>query len=311
MKAHPVLTRSLLGRLACSVAVAAALVATAAQAQTNSATRTNLPVKWEELSSPKFVQALELSGRTCVIPFGVIEKHGPHLPCGTDLMQVREMCARAAHQEYSIVFPDFYFGQINEARHQPGTIAYSHELIWKMLQETCDEVARNGVRKIILVNGHGGNNALVQYFSMSQLERHHPYTLYLVDPWGSPAINEAIQAKTKSTMPGGHADETETSMVMALRPDLVNLEEGKNESGADQKRLSHLTHTSTGIAWYAGYPNHYSGQGFNGSVELGEFQLKEFSKWIAAAIKEVKADTMAPALQEKFFHDAQDPSAKK
>lgn len=287
-------------------AIVLSTVSLVAQTNTNS-----LPVKLEELSSPKFVQALDLSGRTCVIPFGIIEKHGPHLPVGTDLMQVREMCVRAARQEYSIVFPDYYFGQINEARHQPGTIAYSHDLIWKLLQETCDELARNGVCKIILVNGHGGNNDFVKYFSMSQLERHHPYTLYLVDPWGSPAINEAIQAKTVSTMPGGHADETETSMIMALNRGLVNLEEGKLESGADQKRLNHLTHTTTGIAWYAGYPNHYSGQGFNGSVELGEFQLQKFSQWIAEAIKEVKADTVAPALQVKFFKEATDPLGKK
>ena len=246
-----------------------------------------------------------------MIPFGIIEKHGPHLPVGTDLMQVREMCVRAARQEYSIVFPDYYFGQINEARHQPGTIAYSHELIWKLLQETCDELARNGVRKIILVNGHGGNNDFVKYFSMSQLERKRPYALYLVDPWGSEAVNAAIQAKTKSTMPGGHADETETSMVMALHPELVNLEEGKAESGEDQKRLSHLKHVSTGIAWYAGYPNHYSGQGFNGSIDLGEFQFQQFSKLIAQAIKEVKADTTVLSLQEQFFRDALNPAGTK
>jgi creatinine amidohydrolase len=299
-----------MSRFILSLALSSLLVSASGEAQTN-AVPAELPVKLEELSSPKFVQALEKSGHTCVIAFGIIEKHGPHLPVGTDLMQVREMCLRAARREYTIVFPDYYFGQINEARHQPGTIAYSHDLIWNLLQETCDELARNGVRKIILVNGHGGNNDFVKYFSMSQLERHHPYTLYLVDPWGSPAVNEAVQAKTKSTQPGGHADETETSMIMALHPELVHLEEGKAESGADQKRLSHLTHTSTGIAWYAGYPNHYSGQGFNGSVELGEFQFQEYAKWIAAAIQEVKADTTAPALQEKFYRDALNPGGKK
>ncbi len=270
----------------------------------------NLPAKLEELSSPKFVQALEKSERTCVIPFGIIEKHGPHLPLGTDLMQVREMCLRAASQEYAIVFPDYYFGQINEAKHQPGTIAYSHELTWKLLQETLDELARNGVRKIVIVNGHGGNNDFLKYFNMAQLERKRDYALYLVDPWSAEIYN-AVQPKFKSTIPGGHADESETSMVMALRPGLVNLEEGKAESGEDQKRLSHFKNISTPVDWYAGFPNHYSGQGFNGSAELGEFELQLHAKLVAEALKQIKNDKVVPALQEKFYRDAANPAEAK
>ena len=87
---------------------------------------------------------------------GILEKHGPHLPLGTDIFECRKVALTAAGQEYSIVFPTYFAGQINEARHQPGTIAYSPELIWKMLQETCEELSRNGLKKIIIVNGHGG-----------------------------------------------------------------------------------------------------------------------------------------------------------
>ena len=81
------------------------------------ATKTNagLPAKWEELTSPDFVKALTESGGICIIPIGIIEKHGPHLPLGTDLLDVREVCARAVQKEYAIVFPQFYFGQIFEA----------------------------------------------------------------------------------------------------------------------------------------------------------------------------------------------------
>jgi creatinine amidohydrolase len=286
------------------------LSATPLLAQISTNTTGALPAKLDELSSPKFVQALEKSGRTCVIPFGILEKHGPHLPLGTDLMQVREMCLRAVAQEYAIVFPAYYFGQINESRHQPGTIAYSHELTWKLLQETLEELARNGVRKIVIVNGHGGNNDFLKYFNMAQLEKKRDYALYLVDPW-SAEIYTAVQPKLKSTIPGGHADETETSMVMAIRPELVHLEEGKAESGDDQKRLSHFKNISTPLDWYASYPNQYSGQGFNGSAELGEFQLQLYAKLIADALKQIKNDTVLPALQEKFYKDAKDPAGAK
>jgi creatinine amidohydrolase len=288
------------------------LLATASQAQTQStnAPAQPLPCEYEKLSSPKFLQALEKSAYTCVIPFGIMEKHGPHLPLGTDLMQVREMCLRAAKQEYAIVFPPYYFGQINEAKHQPGTIAYSSELIWKLLQETLNELARNGVKKIVIVNGHGGNNDFLRFFNMAQLEKPHAYSLFLVDPWNA-EIYAAVQPKLKSTIPGGHADETETSMIMAIHPELVNLEEGKLESGADQGRLSHFKNISTPLDWYAGYPNHYSGQGFNGSVELGEFQYELHSKLVADAIKQIKADKNVQELQQEFFKCSTAPAKAK
>ncbi|HNY92816.1 MAG TPA: creatininase family protein [bacterium] len=106
-----------------------------------------LPVQYEELTSPQFVQAVKSSQATCIIPIGIMEKHGPHLPLGTDLIDARKIALTAAAREYAVVFPPYYFGQINEAKHQPGTVAYSHELVWNILQETCEELARNGMKR--------------------------------------------------------------------------------------------------------------------------------------------------------------------
>jgi len=98
--------------------------------------QTKLSVHWEELTAPDFVQAIHQSGGRCLLPFGILEKHGPHLPIGTDLLDVRHAALHAAEQEYTVVFPQYYFGQIFEARHQPGTIAYSSHLQMELLQET-------------------------------------------------------------------------------------------------------------------------------------------------------------------------------
>ena len=76
-----------------------------------------------------------------------------------------------------IIFPAFYFGQIYEARHQPGTVAYSPQTVWNILEETCDELNRNGIDKIILVNGHGGNSSLLPYFCQAQLEKQKKYAV--------------------------------------------------------------------------------------------------------------------------------------
>src|SRR5579864_2272472 len=75
-----------------------------------------LSVHWEELTAADFRQGIERSQGTCLLPFGILEKHGPHLPLGTDLLDVRYTALHAAEQEYAVVFPEYYFGQIAEAK---------------------------------------------------------------------------------------------------------------------------------------------------------------------------------------------------
>src|SRR5713226_3808319 len=90
--------------------------------------QTKLSTRWEELTAADFRQGVQQSKATCLLPFGILEKHGPHLPLGTDLLNVRYAALHAADQEYAVVFPEYYFGQIFEARHEPGTVAYSRQL---------------------------------------------------------------------------------------------------------------------------------------------------------------------------------------
>ncbi|RPH35037.1 creatininase family protein, partial [bacterium] len=163
-----------------------------------------LPVQYEELTALEFVDAVAKSEGVCVIPIGILEKHGPHLPLGTDLLTIRETVLRASRKEYCVVFPEYYCGQIFEAKHQPGAIAYSTELQWKLLQETCDELGRNGFTKIILANGHGGNNSFLSYFCQSQLADRKPYSVILFAPDADPVLEKRLSALRKTTE-GGHA----------------------------------------------------------------------------------------------------------
>ena len=94
---------------------AAALAGVAANAQTK------LSPKWEELTASDFRDAVAQSKGVCILPFGILEKHGPHLPLGTDLLNVRYASLHAVEQEFAVVFPEYYFGQIFEAKHEPGT----------------------------------------------------------------------------------------------------------------------------------------------------------------------------------------------
>lgn len=84
---------------------------------------------------------------------------------------MREWSARATQREYAVVFPDYFYGQINEAKQQYGTFSLPSGLAIQLLEATCQEMGRNGFKKIIIVNGHGGNPQMIRYFIQNQLEK--------------------------------------------------------------------------------------------------------------------------------------------
>ena len=280
----------------------ALLVASTAGAQAPAAPK--LSVHWEELTGPDFISAIARAQNTCLLPIGIMEKHGPHLPIGNDLLNVRYASLNAAQQEYAVVFPEYYFGQIFEAKHEPGTVAYSRDLQLQLLQETTDEMARNGCKKVIIVNGHGGNPNLLNFFAQSQLEKPHDYVVYVQGI----ARSGAGEPAHKSPRAGDqHAGESETSMSLIARPDLVHLDRAPQESGADQGRVKLPDGLYTGIWWYARFPNHYAGNGAVASRELGEFEAKTWINAIVEAIRAVKADQESLRLQNEFYERSKHP----
>ena len=268
---------------------------------TGSAYAQDLPVRWDELTAADWPKALEKSGRTAILPIGILEKHGPHGPIGSDLIQVREIAARATKSEYAVVFPDYFYGQIYEARHQPGTFALPSRLIWELLDATCEEIARNGFNKILIVNGHGGNPNFLRFFIQSQLERRREYAVYLLEPGPDPAFTETVNKMRKSDPAGDqHAGERETSTLLYLRQELVKMDHAADESGANQHRLP-LPELYTGIWWYAGYPNHYAGEGAKATRELGQLLTEQRVQTLIKALRTVKADVRTLQLQKEFF----------
>ncbi|MDR2585735.1 MAG: creatininase family protein [Prevotellaceae bacterium] len=264
---------------------------------------------WEELTSSDFSLAVQQSKGVCLVPMGVLEKHGQHLPLGTDVFSAREECFRAAQKEYCIVFPFYFAGQIFEAQQQPGTIAYSPELLYQLLDQTCREIARNGIKKIILVNGHGGNNAFLQYFCQVQLATPRDYVVFAFSTSSDSETQKRIAALRKTDF-DGHAGEVETSIILAIRPDLVKIDRAHDESGKDLSRLAlkkEFPSLQTGIWWYAQFPNHYAGDAREANPEIGELSLESCSRSLAKLIKSVKEDQSALLLQDQFFKESLQP----
>ena len=257
--------------------------------------------RWDELTASEWPKALEKSAQTCILPIGILEKHGPHVPIGSDLIQVREWSARATKKEYAVVFPDYFYGQINEAKQQYGTFALPSRVVWDLLEATCDEIGRNGFKKIVIVNGHGGNPELIRYFIQTRLEKRRNYAVFFFVPGSDSVYQKKLAALHKSDPAGDqHAGERETSSVLYLRPDLVKMDSANNESGANQKRWN-IPNVYTAIWWYANFPNHYAGEGAKATKELGEVVNEHVIDKLVEALKAVKADNTTIQLQNEYF----------
>jgi len=265
-------------------------------------------MRWEELTGDRFAEAVVECEGVCLIALSVIERHGHHLPLGTDMYEGRGIIERAAAQEKVILFPDYIFTQIPEARHLAGTISIDADLMLKLLDNVCREIARNGLKKIVLVNAHGGNNGLVAFYNMIQLYQPRDYVVYLVNPFFV-----AFGGELQLPWPGeedGHAGPGETSMVLALRPELVHMDlVAADDEGKARNQLQALREAGvqTGIWWYADHPTHYQGNAAYATAEAGNQLLDVMAAAVVRAVRAIKADTTSKRLQDEFFAASASP----
>ncbi|GHV05006.1 creatinine amidohydrolase [Spirochaetia bacterium] len=252
-----------------------------------------MEVRWEYLTPTDF-KALAKNEGLCVLPIGSLERHGEHLPFGTDGLTAHEISYRAALREPCVVFPPYWFGQLHEASCFTGTINFSTTLLLQVLETVLDQIANNGFKKILMINGHGGNNNFLQYFAMSQCEREVDYTLYI-----SPARGERSKL-IKWETEGGHADELETSFMMAIAPEAIKMEYHKYAEPILPKYDTSLL-GYTGYWWYAKYPEHIAGTPSKATAEKGEKAMEAAVQDTADLIRRVKEDTLVPKLQQEFY----------
>jgi len=256
-------------------------------------------MRWEFLTAPEFAEAVKET-KVCIIAMGVVEKHAEHLPLGTDFLNGHALACAAAEKEKAVVFPPFYFGQIYEARCFPGTLTIKPSLLIELIQGVFDEIGRNGFKKIIVLNAHGGNNNLLPFLAQCTLWEQKPYSIYIYT--GDP--NEERRKKRQEILETSmhfHACECETSDILANYPELAKMDKIPAEPAIPLDRLSHLPANYSGIWWYGDFPDHYAGDARPATREKG-LRLRELeSDAIAEFIKAVKADTVVPALEKEFF----------
>jgi creatinine amidohydrolase len=256
-------------------------------------------MQWEQLTAQEFASAVSETG-VCVIAMGVVEKHGDHLPLGTDYMNGHRVACLAAEKEPAVVFPPFYFGQIYEARCYPGTITLKPTLLVEVIQSVLDEIGRNGFGKIILFNAHGGNEFMLPFLAQCSLWEEKPHSVYLYTGKLTEAREKEWNAILETSL-HMHACECETSISLANHPELVKMDRLPPEPAEPLNRLKNLPANFAGISWYSNYPDHYAGDARSASAEKGHALRQILVDSLAEFIAAVKADTIVPALNAEFF----------
>ncbi|MEM1212842.1 MAG: creatininase family protein [Planctomycetota bacterium] len=180
---------------------------------------------WIELSSPQ-VDALDRS-TPVVIPLGSCEQHGRHLPLSVDTTQVQAIAGRLDQRlgDQAVFLPALWLGSSHHHLDFPGTVSVRPSLYAELIQDVARSILRAGFTRLFFLNGHGGNELPAQT-GLAELivtdDAADAASLAFASWWSAGA--DALQPdKHGLTQPGiSHACEVETSLMLALRPDLVD-----------------------------------------------------------------------------------------
>lgn len=275
-----------------------------------------METRWLHTTSENLPKLRDESKGVCVIPMGCIEKHGLHLPLGTDIIHASELAYAASQLETFTVFADYTFGSVpaNYPKAPFGTIAIDDRLNWDYLEALCEQIARWGYNKIVVYNGHGGNNAFLTAFSrcLNMKKRNFAFfvnNLKLLLPHymaehllekGTGSIPE-LTKEDEDLILGWHNDKIEyghgcvgeTAYIMANNPQDVKMERLGIESGLHQHKTGHLKKAGMafGFSWDIDYPNNLSGHdpvGMNQRIANAAFRMN--AQLFAEQVKVLKDD---------------------
>lgn len=277
------------------------------------------PLVWERLAAWEFADAVAAAQGVCVVPFGILESHGPHLPLGTDTIVAREVALRAAVREPFVVFPGNHFGFL-ATKHIPGNLCISYDVALRLLDEICAEVARNGFTRIVILNGHGGNVAGANFAVQKAFTAKNPYVVYSVQtgflhrnavrrlheqpdhPGLTPEDRETLAGLATGRMPSGHAGIVETAMIAGVDEAMVHMDRAYDVDFSNQRRMDDVAAAGayTWSQWHASYPNNYSADPAGGTASLGAAILDEMTVIFGETIAVLKADRALEVQQDYF-----------
>ncbi|AGS21843.1 creatininase family protein [Rhizobium etli] len=235
-----------------------------------------VPFYWNELVSDDFT-GLSPDTTIAILPIASTEQHGPHLPIATDVAIAEGMLAELRKQKPvdldCLVLPTQEIGKANEHIYGPGTLSLGAELLIPVWTAIGAKVAEAGIRKMVIINSHGGN---VDIMSIVARELRVRYAMAVISTqWGRFGHPGGMISEHELKY-GIHGGEVETSLMLHLRPDLVRMEKAQNfkSKAAWMREQSNYIQPLPphSLAWIAHdlNPNGVVGDASRGTAEKGE-----------------------------------------
>lgn len=247
-----------------------------------------------DLAWPQVADSLTADS-VIVLPTGAIEGHGPHLPLATDFY-VAQAVAGAAVDQASVdtdvwILPALAYTKSDEHHWAPGTMWLSWDTLMRVIKDIGRSVASTPARRLAFFNGHGGNSALLQV-AARELRREYGLRTFVMHA-SLPADHGGESAAGELGM-GVHAGHGETSIMMHVRPDLVDMSLAQRNV---PEHLSHFSHVGFGrpvsFGWISNDfgPSGVIGDPTGASADYGKIAFEESVDFAAQALREVAVFT--------------------
>ena len=223
------------------------------------------------------VAELDREQTVVIVPTAAVEQHGPHLPLETDAFLCTRVAEEAADRAWSggpvLVAPTLAYGSSAHHMAFAGTLTLAAPTFLAVVREVCGGLAEHGFRRLLVVNGHGGNSALARE-AVQQVSLEAPVLAVSVDYW---AFAREVAADVRDSPPGGmaHACEFETSLMLHLRPESVRQELVRREIPEPRLAAERLDLFAAGVV-AAGWRTHeLSSSGVLGAPDLATAEKGE------------------------------------
>jgi creatinine amidohydrolase len=183
-------------------------------------------VRLELMTTREFVDA---GFTTAIVPMGACESHGDHMPLGTDGLTSHALAVRIAEQlAHTLVLPPNFLGMSGHYRHKPMAISLRADTQTRVLRDVLESLRHWGIQRVLLLNAHDGNIPSIEIAGRDTKIAHPEMSIATIDWWV--VTNQRIPAGTFDVWEGwGHAGEAETSLGLALFPDLMQMQHARGQ----------------------------------------------------------------------------------
>jgi creatinine amidohydrolase len=176
----------------------------------------------EELAWPDVEEYLQRDDRLILV-VGSTEQHGRHMPFASDVWQPWEIAVRLSDHTGVLLAPPVNYGMSLHHMGFPGSLSLRPTTVASVIIDLLESAYEHGFRRILLLNGHGGNAAAIQVALAEALHELHGMEVRLSSWWQEPEVGKVFEEAYPGEPPA-HADAGETAMLLAIRPDAVHLE---------------------------------------------------------------------------------------